>query len=339
MSDITKATTFMLLSTFSLSLSGLMAKYLSETMPISLLSFVRFFLPSLFLFLFLMLYKITKPSLDMWKPLVMRAIFMVACQWCFLTSLQTLTLVEGVVLFSTGPLFIPLLEKLMFGTKIHTTTIACLAITFVGVVMMAGDWSQFEFGSEFFRPALLLGLLAGMFNSGSQVSLYRASKTSLTPAELNAWTFLVAAIIVIPMVVFTSVSAAPDVLESVADNGTLSALLSFDDLRWIGLGAFGLALFTINTQIFRSKAYKLADSGSQLAPLIFTNMLFSALWQSLFFDDVFSTQQLIGINLIVVASITNTLLAKRHSKVNAKQTPRATATVADVAVLESAAKS
>ncbi len=169
MSDITKATTFMLLSAFSLSLSGLMAKYLSEMMPISLLSFVRF-LPSLFLFLFLMFTRSAKPSLDMWKPLVMRAIFMVACQWCFLTSLQTLTLVEGVVLFNTGPLFIPLLEKLMFGTKIHTTTIACLAITFVGVVMMAGDWSQFEFGSEFFRPALLLGLLAGMFNSGSQVS-------------------------------------------------------------------------------------------------------------------------------------------------------------------------
>ena len=339
MSDITKATTFMLLSTFSLSLSGLMAKYLSVSMPVSLLSFVRFLLPSLFLFLFLMFYKITKPSLDMWKPLVMRAIFMVACQWCFLTSLQTLTLVEGVVLFSTGPLFIPLLEKLMFGTKIHTTTVICLVVTFVGVVMMAGDWSQFEFGSEFFRPALLLGLLAGVFNSGSQVSLYRASKTSLTPAELNAWTFLVAAIIVIPMVVFTSVSAASDMLESAADNGTLSGLLSSEGLRWIGLGAFGLALFTINTQIFRSKAYKLADSGSQLAPLIFTNMLFSALWQSLFFDDVFSTQQLIGINLIVVASITNTLLAKRHSKAKAKQTPRAAVVEADAAVLDSAVKS
>ncbi|WP_135380832.1 DMT family transporter [Vibrio tasmaniensis] len=339
MSDITKATAFMLLSTFSLSLSGLMAKYLSVSMPVSLLSFVRFLLPSLFLFLFLMLYKITKPSLDMWKPLVMRAIFMVACQWCFLTSLQTLTLVEGVVLFSTGPLFIPLLEKLMFGTKIHTTTVICLVVTFVGVVMMAGDWSQFEFGSEFFRPALLLGLLAGVFNSGSQVSLYRASKTSLTPAELNAWTFLVAAIIVIPMVVFTSVSADPDAFESAAGNGTLSGLLSSEGLRWIGLGAFGLALFTINTQIFRSKAYKLADSGSQLAPLIFTNMLFSALWQSLFFDDVFSTQQLIGINLIVVASITNTLLAKRHSKAKAKQTPRAAVAVADAAVLDSAVKS
>ncbi|CAH7422844.1 Permease of the drug/metabolite transporter (DMT) superfamily [Vibrio chagasii] len=311
MSDITKATTFMLLSTLSLSLSGLVAKYLSEAMPISLLSFVRFFLPSLLIFLFLIFSKISRPTGSMWKPLVMRAIFMVACQWCFLTSLQTLTLVEGVVLFSTGPLFIPLLEKLMFGTKIHTTTIFCLAITFVGVVMMAEDWSQFKFGSEFLRPELLLGLLAGVFNSASQVSLYRASKTSLTPAELNAWTFLVAAILVIPMLVFTSVQGVSGVQ---ADSGILNTLKAVDQIGWIGIGAFGLALCTVNTQIFRSKAYKLAESGSQLAPLIFTNMLFSALWQGVFFDDVFSTQQLVGINLIVAASITNTLLAKKRSK-------------------------
>ncbi|MBY7660594.1 DMT family transporter [Vibrio atlanticus] len=336
MSDITKATTFMLLSTFSLSISGLVAKYLSETMPISLLSFVRFLLPSLFLFLFLIFYKISKPTRKMWKPLVMRAIFMVACQWCFLTSLQTLTLIEGIVLFSTGPLFIPLLEKLIFGTKVHTTTVVCLAITFVGVVMMAGDWSQFEFGSDFFRPALLLGLLAGMFNSGSQVSLYRASKTSLTPAELNAWTFLVAAILVLPMVLFTSISVMPDVLEA---DGALTVLLSIDGLGWIGLGAFGLALFTINTQIFRSKAYKLAESGSQLAPLIFTNMLFSALWQGLFFDDVFSTQQILGINLIVVASITNTLLAKRQYKVKTKQLPITTVNALNSEALGSVVKS
>ncbi|MBE8606233.1 DMT family transporter [Vibrio cyclitrophicus] len=339
MSDITKATTFMLLSTFSLSISGLVAKYLSETMPISLLSFVRFLLPSLFLFLFLIFYKISKPTRKMWKPLVMRAIFMVACQWCFLTSLQTLTLIEGIVLFSTGPLFIPLLEKLIFGTKIHTTTVVCLAITFVGVVMMAGDWSQFEFGSDFFRPALLLGLLAGMFNSGSQVSLYRASKTSLTPAELNAWTFLVAAILVLPMVLFTSISVMPDVLEADGGDGALTVLLSIDGLGWIGLGAFGLALFTINTQIFRSKAYKLAESGSQLAPLIFTNMLFSALWQGLFFDDVFSTQQILGINLIVVASITNTLLAKRQYKVKTKQLPITTVNALNSEALGSVVKS
>ncbi|MFA0724903.1 EamA family transporter, partial [Vibrio sp. 10N.222.49.E5] len=106
-----------------------------------------------------------------------------------------------------------------------------------------------------------------------------------------------------------------------------------------GLGAFGLALFTINTQIFRSKAYKLAESGSQLAPLIFTNMLFSALWQGLFFDDVFSTQQILGINLIVVASITNTLLAKRQYKVKTKQLPITTVNALNSEALGSVVKS
>jgi drug/metabolite transporter (DMT)-like permease len=141
------------------------------------------------------------------------------------------------------------------------------------------------------------------------------------------------------MVLFTSISVMPDVLEADGGDGALTVLLSIDGLGWIGLGAFGLALFTINTQIFRSKAYKLAESGSQLAPLIFTNMLFSALWQGLFFDDVFSTQQILGINLIVVASITNTLLAKRQYKVKTKQLPRTTVNALNSETLGSVAKS
>ena len=113
------------------------------------------------------------------------------------------------------------------------------------------------------------------------------------------------------MLVFTSVQGVSGVQD---DSGILNILKTVDQIGWIGIGAFGLALCTVNTQIFRSKAYKLAESGSQLAPLIFTNMLFSALWQGVFFDDVFSTQQLVGINLIVAASLTNTLLAKKHNK-------------------------
>ncbi len=50
---------------------------------------------------------------------------------------------------------------------------------------------------EFFRPALLLGLLAGVFNSGSQVSLYRASRLALTPAELNRVDVLNSAAIIV----------------------------------------------------------------------------------------------------------------------------------------------
>ncbi|MBO0180516.1 EamA family transporter, partial [Vibrio parahaemolyticus] len=71
---------------------------------------------------------------------------------------------------------------------------------------------------------------------------------------------------------------------------------------WIGM----MSLMIINTQVFRSKAYKLASSGSQLAPLIFTNFLFTAVWQSLFFEDRMSQSQIVGMSLIVLAIILNT---------------------------------
>ncbi|MGB1321421.1 MAG: DMT family transporter [Vibrio gallaecicus] len=304
MSDITKATYFMLLSTFSLSITGLLSKNLAQLTPVELLSFLRFVVPCLMLFAFLMLTRIRVIPSTMLKPLLIRGFCIAACQWCFLTSLQTLSLVEGIVLFSTGPLFIPLLEKLIFGATIRLSTILGLLFTFCGVILMAGDLSHFQFKSE-----LLFGLLAGVFNSGSQLSLYRASKSTLTPVETNAWTFFIAGIMIFPITLTSGWQSQGDGLWEA------NSLLDWKVIAFVIL----LALLTINTQIFRSKAYQLAESGSQLAPLIFTNLLFSAIWQVMFFDDRFTDQQITGIVLIASASMFTTLYAKRiKSKMRGK---------------------
>jgi hypothetical protein len=71
-----------------------------------------------------------------------------------------------------------------------------------------------------------------------------------------------------------------------------------------------VSILVINTQVFRAKAYRLAHSGSQLAPLIFTNLLFSALWQQLFFNVQYLPIQMIGLGLIVIATIAGTLIPK-----------------------------
>lgn len=65
----------------------------------------------------------------------------------------------------------------------------------------------------------------------------------------------------------------------------------------------GVSFLIINTQVFRSKAYKLAESGSQLAPLIFTNLLFTAIWQWLFYAESYSYLQVMGLTLIVLANM------------------------------------
>ena len=108
----------------------------------------------------------------------LRAVCIAACQVCFIYALMHLSLVESVVLFSTGPLFIPLLEKLMFSVSLSRMNLVGLVVTFIGVTLLAGDVSGIEIRAE-----LLVGLAAGLFNAGSQLSLYRISQSRLNAFE------------------------------------------------------------------------------------------------------------------------------------------------------------
>ncbi|PSU46385.1 EamA family transporter [Photobacterium frigidiphilum] len=283
---------FMLISTFSLSLNSLLAKFLSDSLSIEMLSFLRFLFPAVLLLWLMALTKWAVPDRKMWQALGLRAFCIAASQLCFLFAINRLSLVETVVLFSTGPLFIPLLEKLLFKTQIQSATLINLAITFTGVLLMAGNTSGVEL-----KPELLVGLGAGVFNAGSQISLYRVSKGSLSPIALNAWGFLLAAVITLPLVLFqTNKSTLQQTASDIADIQTLLSMLIL------------LAVCIVNTQIFRVKAYQLANSSSQLAPLIFTNLIFSSVWQIMFFNQPLEWNKVTGISLIIIATLLNTFL-------------------------------
>ncbi len=284
---------FMLISTFSLSLNSLLAKFLSESLSIEMLSFLRFLFPAVLLLWLMALTKWAVPDRKMWKALSVRAFCIAASQLCFLFAINRLSLVETVVLFSTGPLFIPLLEKLLFKTQIKNTTLINLALTFTGVLLMTGGTSGIEL-----KPELLVGLGAGVFNAGSQVSLYRVSKGSLSPIALNAWGFLLAAVIILPVAIFQTDAL---VLQQTVNNMTDMQTLLFPMLIL-------LAVCIVNTQVFRVKAYQLSSSSSQLAPLIFTNLIFSFVWQIIFFNQSLEWNKATGISLIIIATLLNTFL-------------------------------
>ncbi len=125
---------FMLSSTFSLSLTGLLSKFLAYEMPIQSLSFLRFLIPAFILLGVMYLTHFRFPPKGMMKAFWIRSLCIAGCQLCFIYSLQHLSLVESVVLFSTGPLFIPLLEKLIFGITMKVSTVVSLVITFMGVL-------------------------------------------------------------------------------------------------------------------------------------------------------------------------------------------------------------
>ncbi|EGR1166832.1 TPA: DMT family transporter [Vibrio parahaemolyticus] len=298
MNHVHKPIVFMLMSTLSLSVTGLLAKQLSEALSVTMFSFLRFFLPALILLLVLIPKGIKLPKSTELKPTLLRALCIGLSQLCFIASLQTLTLVESVVLFATGPLFMPVIEKLVWHGKIRASTVFGIVMAFSGVVLLAGTEGEFTL-----RYDLLLGLAGGLFNSGSQLTLYKVSKSNMSPLEINFWVFSFAALFILPLALINDGSGLL---------GAHSFSLSVEpSVLWLLV----MSMLIINTQVFRAKAYQLASSGSQLAPLIFTNLLFTAVWQSLFFADVMSRTQIAGMGLIVLATVLNgcwDVLVKHH---------------------------
>ncbi|EIZ1340962.1 DMT family transporter [Vibrio parahaemolyticus] len=298
MNHVHKPIVFMLMSTLSLSVTGLLAKQLSEALSVTMFSFLRFFLPALILLLVLIPKGIKLPKSTELKPTLLRALCIGLSQLCFIASLQTLTLVESVVLFATGPLFMPVIEKLAWHGKIRASTVFGIVMAFSGVMLLAGTEGEFTL-----RYDLLLGLAGGLFNSGSQLTLYKVSKSNMSPLEINFWAFSFAALFILPLALINDGSGLL---------GAHSFSLSVEPSVLLLLA---MSMLIINTQVFRAKAYQLASSGSQLAPLIFTNLLFTAVWQSLFFADVMSRTQIAGMGLIVLATVLNgcwDVLVKHH---------------------------
>ncbi|MBE3764412.1 DMT family transporter [Vibrio parahaemolyticus] len=298
MNHVHKPIVFMLMSTLSLSVTGLLAKQLSEALSVTMFSFLRFFLPALILLLVLIPKGIKLPKSTELKATLLRALCIGLSQLCFIASLQTLTLVESVVLFATGPLFMPVIEKLVWHGKIRASTVFGIVMAFSGVVLLAGTEGEFTL-----RYDLLLGLAGGLFNSGSQLTLYKVSKSNMSPLEINFWAFSFAALFILPLALINDGSGLL---------GAHSFSLSVEpSVLWLLV----MSMLIINTQVFRAKAYQLASSGSQLAPLIFTNLLFTAVGNHFFFADVMSRTQIAGMGLIVLATVLNggwDVLVKHH---------------------------
>lgn len=269
-----KPSLFMLLSTFTLSINGLLSKMLTEYFDDALLVLLRLLVPAIIMLLIVMLTKWAVPNKEQWRPLFIRAIFIASCQSCFMLALSRLSLIEAVVLFSTGPLFIPFIERILFSTKLSwlmlpTFTLMVLGVVIQNITVQGISW----------RWDLLLGLAAGFFNGCSQVALFRASKVDLP---------------VMPVLALTQ------------PNYTAS-LIHMSKLSWgVVTLLIMLGFSTASTQFYRSKAYRLVASNSELAPLIYTNLIFAFLFQILFYDTNMTWLQVVGTGLIILASLLNT---------------------------------
>lgn len=313
-----KAITFMLVSTFNLSLTGLLTKNLTDIISYDLLILLRFLMPALFMVWLLAITEWQNPDRTTLPAIVLRALFITLTQVCFLYALTHLSLMESVVLFSTGPLFIPLLEKIIFGAPLNHLTVVALLMAFVGVAIQSGIKENIDW-----RPELLIGVASGLFNAASQVCMYRSTKSQLSSLALNTWCMVFAS--VFAFVLFIGLQGI-DTLK--IHNGDFSLSMLFlqnvvldSDWIWAVIAVLLMSVTTINTQVFRAKAYRLVSTGSILAPLIFTNLVFATLWQVMFFNFEWQPHTIMGMILIVSATLLHSLgpRAQRFGLIKAKK--------------------
>lgn len=289
----------MLLSILCLSLSSFFAKLLADVVLLNILLLVRLGVPATIMLVFSYCRRAKYPDLSTLKILGKRSVFIALAQLCFFMSLTQLSLIEVAVLFSTGPLFIPLIEKLLYSKAISAVTLLTLMASFVGVLLQ----SQVLSGVEF-RWALLTGLLSGFFSACSQVFMYRASKINLDATVINGVTFALALLIVLPMAFLFN---PPE------NTSSSSILLDHTGLHLVLVLIMGS--LSVGTQVFRTKAYQKATSTAEFAPIFYLNICFAALLQITFFEVLFTYEQILGLAIISVSCLTyamSRVIKRRH---------------------------
>ena len=148
--------TFAVLSAITAAMMGATVKYVSAEVPTNFLVFIRFTFCLLAILPLVLanpkrFLKANKPKSHFYRSVTgFLSILLVYY------SLQHLPLVNAMLLFSTAPLFVPFVVKLLFGVPIHKPLLATSLIGFIGIALVLHP------DGEAFEIASIIALCAGI---------------------------------------------------------------------------------------------------------------------------------------------------------------------------------
>jgi len=274
----------MIFSGVCITLCSLFVKQIGNRLDIATLTFFRLAIPAFLFYLISRLgyFKIAKVS-DV-KLHLIRAVSIVLCQYCFLYSLLHGSLFLSMLLFSTGPIFMPILSKFFLAADISRKTWLSIFIGFLGVLFILKPS-----GNETFDYVAFVGLGAGFFNACSQITFHQLSHRQ-HELSLAFYMYTFSSIVALPCLLFFPHADLKSLV-----NGSYSMVL------WLLI--FGIALGSMLNQITKSKAYKKVSDVSSLAPFIYIPILFSALLDWTLFKQTPSLLSVIGASLVVLSGL------------------------------------
>lgn len=276
-----KGVSYVLLSAAGVSLTGLFGKLGYKIFTLSSLLFWRFFFAFLVgLVVFGVLGTFKHPvKIGNLKMHLLRAGFVLGAQYSFYYYIQEGTLLNGTMLLSTGPLFIPIIEWLILKKSVRRESWVALAISFMGVIcVLQPDRNIFSLLSA-------IGLLSGVCQGASQVVFAINVKEERSDYGVLYLFFLCAFISFWPYILNESVA--------VGETGTL----------WYSLFLIaGMGISSVFNQLARSVAYQ-HGAASRLAVFLYFAVVLAGFWDWLIFHDLPNWVSVIGVTLIIFSGI------------------------------------
>ena len=215
-------------------------------------------------------------------------------QFCLFYYFAHGSLLIGMLLYNTGPLFSPLLARWLLGITFGLRTVTSILLGFAGVALVLNPFG------ERMNAIVLVALTSGFFNSCSQLAFHQMSRNEGGPLK-SLFPFYV---------LLTVCSIAP--LPFVSGQ----TILAFERLgQWemvaliIGMGVCGVL-----TQFAKSLAYRNVRNPANLGPFLYLSLVVAAFFDWIFYGQAPTPETLLGGMLILASAVTILLgTPKRHA--------------------------
>lgn len=278
--NIKLASLFALVAALMFAVTGLFVKLIGTSLPTTLIVFSRFSIALLLLFPWFLrdknLFKITKPF-----SFIIRSIAALLSLTCMFYALKYVSLADGLLLNNTNALFVPMVAWILLGTKTPYSIWIIILIGFIGVTLVLNpDHGIWSFAS-------LIGLASGLFGGISLVQLRQLTKTNTTQ-QILFYYFLISTIITGIMLIF------------VWQTPTLHLALLL-----LGVGVCGTLYQYCVVLSFTYAPVRL------MSTLMFIAVLIGAFFDWWFWNNVPTSINIIGMILIIGASIASVYIGQK----------------------------
>jgi drug/metabolite transporter (DMT)-like permease len=282
--DIKKSVIFILISSVSFSMMTLFVKLASTRTTIDIIILFRFTISFLYALLFLLVRKILKQTISLKTNHIFihiaRAISSMLSMVLLYTALRYIPLVDGNLLLMTNALFVPILGTLFLKYRVHYKHWLAITIGFIGIAFILRP------GHELFYPPSLLAFLSGILSAITLLLLRKQSKFDEHYVCMFYY-FFIAFLASSVYALFTWIT--PDF---------------YTFLLLIGVGVFGSFYQDF---LIRASAYA---SPKITSSLLYSTLIFSIVFDWLFFQSIPRFYTWIGIVLVIFSSIMTIYVAK-----------------------------